>query len=228
MPISLLLASLIAQPDATRLAEGQRCYQMLRGGEPFGFTRQTVEAAPSIQGSAWQIRIEQIIPANSFRFTDTFLVRSDTLAPIAFHSVLKGEEIARLLYMGDRIVGWKKGEQAAEPVDLALDAPVLEGNLWGLTLSSLPLEAGYSVRFPVYQYHRNLTEFVIDVTGEETIETPDGQREVWLVKLGHSPEQRATYLIGKEDGREYGYRGSGFAQEMMADCSAIEALDGQF
>lgn len=228
MSLSLMLAAALIHPDASRLTEGQRCYEMQRGGEPFGFTRQTIEAAPSIKGPAWNIRIEQIIPANDFRFTDTFLVERDTLAPIAFHSVLKGEEIARLLYFGDRVTGWKKGEEAVERVDLSLEEPVLEGNLWGLTLSSLPLDEAYSVRIPVYQYHRNLTEFVIDVEGEETIETPDGPRDVWLVKLGHSPEQRATYLIGKADGTEYGYRGPGFSQAMLADCTAVEALDGKF
>lgn len=228
MSIFLIVAALAPQLDASRLVQGQQCYEMLRGGEPFGFTRQDVEAVPSVQGPAWQIRIEQIIPANRFRFVDTFLVRQDTLAPIAFHSVLRGEEIARLLYLGDRVVGWKKGEEAVVPVDVAHDEPVLEGNLWGLTLSSLPLEPGFSTRIPVYQYHRGLTEFVIDVTGEETIDTPSGPREVWHVALGHSPEQRATYLMGKDDGVEYGYRGPNFVQAMMPDCAEVDALDGSF
>lgn len=211
--------------DGERLEEGRHCYVLEAGGQPMGHVRETIAAAPSIAGPAWSIRVEQLLPARGVEFVDHFLVTRDTLRPVAFHSVLNGEEIARLLYLEDQVVGRKKERESGEIVRVdEAHGGVIEGNLWGATLSAMTLEAGGSYRPTYYQYREGVGAFAIDVTGEDRIDFEGEEVDVWLVAMGFSEARQTTYLIGKEDGRDYGTRGQGFAQTRLPDCSALDAL----
>ena len=213
--------------DGTRLEEGQACFALKAGENVVGFQRETITPAVSIEGPAWAIVSEQVLPERGITFVDHFLLDRQTLAPVAFHSILNGQEIARLSYLDGRIFGkrFDRQEKVAKAVDLMPDGPVLDGNLWGPLLAALDLEDGMRLRPQTYQYNTGLGQFVIDVTGKETIETVDGPREVFLVNMGVSEDRLTTYLIGTTDGTEYGTRADGFATTRLRDCSGLSAAD---
>ena len=110
-------------------------------------------------------------------------------------------------------------------MDLNADGPVLDGNLWGPLLAALNLEDGMQLRPQIYQYNDGLGNFVIDVTGVDTIETADGPRDVYLVDMGFSEDRLTTYLIGKADGTEYGSRSGNFSTTRLPDCAGLDAAD---
>lgn len=226
MSISLA-AALALTPvalDGNRLEEGQHCFVLEAGGQEMGHVRETIAAAPSIAGPAWSIRVEQLLPARGIAFVDQFLVTRDTLRPVAFHSVLNGEEIARLLYLEDQIVGWKKDRQSGQVVRVdEQHGGVIEGNLWGPTLSAMTFEKEGRYRPAYYQYHEGQGTFAIDVVGEDRVRIDGEDVDVWLVAMGFSDARQTTYLIGKADGRDYGTRGERFAQTRLPDCSALDS-----
>ena len=244
MSMRLLLATLVfltvpaAAQDATttgwtdaidgdRLQEGQTCFALKAGENVVGFQRETITPAVSIEGPAWRIVSEQVLPERGITFVDHFLHDRETLAPVAFHSILNGQEIARLSYLNGRIFGkrFDRQEKAGKPVDLNADGPVLDGNLWGPLLAALNLEDGMQLRPQIYQYNDGLGNFVIDVTGVDTIETADGPRDVYLVDMGFSEDRLTTYLIGKADGTEYGSRSGNFSTTRLPDCAGLDAAD---
>lgn len=210
--------------DGTRLEEGQACFAMKMGDEVIGFQRETVTPAVSIEGPAWSIVSEQVLPARGINFVDHFLLDRATLQPVAFHSILNGQEIARLSYLDGRIFGKRldRQEKVAKPVDLTPEGPVLDGNLWGPLLAALKLSEGLQLRPQTYQYNNGMGAFVINVTGVDTIETPGGPREVYLVDMGVTEDRLTTYLIGKDDGTEYGTRSNNLSTTRLADCTGVD------
>ena len=168
-----------------------------------------------------------MLPERGVNFVDHFLLERETLSPVAFHSILNGQEIARLSYLNGRIFGkrFDRQDQATKPVDLAPDGPVLDGNLWGPLLAALKLENGMQLRPQIYQYNTGLGTFVIDVAGVETIDTVDGPRDVYLVEMGFTQDRLTTYLIGKDDGTEYGTRANNFSTTRLPDCTGVGHTD---
>ncbi|MEL7689906.1 hypothetical protein [Citromicrobium bathyomarinum] len=211
--------------DGDRLKEGQTCFALKAGEDVVGFQRETITPDVSIEGPAWRIVSQQVLPERGITFVDHFLLDRETLAPIAFHSILNGQEIARLSYLNGRIFGkrFDRQDKSAKPVDLTPEGPVLDGNLWGPLLAALDLEEGMQLRPQIYQYNDGLGRFVIDVTGVDTIETVDGPREVYLVDMGFSEDRLTTYLIGTADGTEYGTRADGFSTTRLPSCAGVDA-----
>lgn len=225
----LLLAALGTQAvptptiDGSRLRAGERCYALVRGDQTIGATYQKVSAVDAGGMPAWDIVIHQRV-GTMFDMRDHFVVRRSDLRPIAFDSAAMrggaGHEIA-LRYTDTRVHGTRTTPEGSAPVDVALDAPVWEGNLWGLTFGAIALAEGQRYRLPIYQYDSGIGEFTLTVTGSETVETPDGPVDAWTVDVGTDPARRTTYLVPKAGGAELGVRGPGFGARLGGDCTGL-------
>ncbi|ANU08313.1 hypothetical protein [Paraurantiacibacter namhicola] len=234
---ALLLALLPTQADAatatpasafdgTRLHEGQACYAITQDGTAVGFQRETITASTSVEGPAWHIVSEQVMPARKFTFVDHFLLDRSSLQPVAFHSVLGGREIARLSYVDGRVVGraMDRTTGGVVTVDKAVEPGTLEGNLWSPLLHAAPLERDYSAQPPIFSYSGSGERFRIHVAGEDTIETPAGPRKAWLVEMGYKGGNATTYMVARDDGTVLGSRSGPFGTQLLASCDGVEDL----
>src|SRR5277367_5830666 len=86
---------------------------------------------------------------------------------------VSGEQVSsphvHLDYAPGRVTGWKMVGAAKQPIDVALDGRVWDGNLWGVTFAALPLKAGANYQLPVYQYDSGKGEFFVTVVGEQKV-----------------------------------------------------------
>ena len=83
---------------------------------------------------------------------DRFLLRAHDLRPIQLDTDRDGSPHVHLKYSDRHISGWKTVGATKKPIEVELSGPVWVGNLWGLTLASLPLTAGTDLTLPTYQY----------------------------------------------------------------------------
>lgn len=222
----LLGASQGPAPDGSRIHEDRACYTitMNRGGieTPMGVTWQTIERATVGGRAVLRVVVHQRVAGGAFDMRDAFLLDAATLRPIRLENDRKGERHVTLTYGADAVTGERVEDGAVHEVDVALPGPVWEGNLFGVTFGALPLAAGATFEVPFYQYDKGLGAFRVRVTGEETVTTPDGPVAAWVLDVstgGDGPP--LTYLIGKADGRELGYRSARGGQSLGGDCSAL-------
>jgi len=225
----MILATMLAVavvPDGNRLSAGTSCYAIVRetpqGPVTIGATWQSVREARLSGDPVWDIVVHQRVSNGSFDLRDHFTLARKDLRPIAFDSRKLGKEHVRLSYANGRITGSRTEKDAKVAVDLATPTPVWEGNLWGLTFGALPLAAGGEYSLPFYQYDKGLGAFALRVTGSETVETPGGKIDAWVVNVTSDAGRPVTYLIGKADGAELGTRAPGFATRLGGDCAGLD------
>ncbi|MCD2325386.1 DUF3108 domain-containing protein [Sphingomonas sp. IC-56] len=218
----LLLAAVQAVPlpavDGNRLRAGTRCFALSREGQVLGAVRQTVAAATVNGTPVWDIVIHQRLNDGKFDMRDHFVLRRADLSPVSMENQRFGEEHVRVSYAPGKITTIRKG---AAPVETAVSGPIWDGNLWGLTFAALPLAGGGHYELPFYQYDKGLGRFVADVVGNETVQTPEGPVEAWVVELDLGRRGKVRYQIGKADHAELGNVAGPFAQTLGGDCSAI-------
>ena len=222
-----LAQDLPAVPDGTRLADSQACYtlSMTRDGvsRPIGVTWQTVERTERDGRAVLEIVVHQSINGGAFDMRDTFVVDAATLRPLSLVNRRSGHDHVTLAYGEDRITGQRvEAGGAVRPIDVPLEAPVWEGNLWGLTFAALPLAEGASFSLPFWQYDKGFGRFSARVTGSETVEVDGGSVEAWVVEASPGDGPPTRYLIGKADHREIGYRMAQGSQMPGGDCSALQ------
>jgi len=212
-------------PDGSRLAEGEACYtlSMTRDGQSraMGVTWQSLKRAERDGRPVLEVVVHQRM--GTFDMRDTFTLDASTLRPLELVNSRNGKAHVTATYGDRRITGQRVEADGLHPVDVALPGPVWEGNLYGLTFAALPLAERAEFTLPYWQYDKGLGQFTIKVTGSETVATPDGPVEAWVLDAGASPEQRLTYLISKADHRELGYRAGPGSQTLGGDCSALSA-----
>ena len=214
-------------PDGARLAESRTCYtlNMTRDGvtRPIGVTWQTVDRAERDGQPVLEIVVHQSINGGAFDMRDTFVVDAATLRPLSLVNRRKGHDHVTLTYDEDRITGQRvEADGAVQPIDVALEGPVWDGNLWGLTFAALPLAEGATFSLPYWQYDNGFGRFSVRVTGSETVEAAGGPVEAWVVEASPGDGPPTRYLIGKADHREIGYRMAQGSQMPGGDCSALE------
>lgn len=226
-----LLASLMISsaqtpaPEGAWIREDRACYtiNMTRDGvsTPVGVTWQTIERVEAGGRPVLRVVVHQRVGGGAFDMRDTFTLDATTLRPIRLENDRKGERHVTLEYAADRVTGTRIEDGASQPVEVALPGPVWEGNLFGVTFAALPLEAGASFRVPFYQYDKGLGAFAVRVTGEEAVATPEGPVDAWVLEVSAGDGAPLTYLIGKSDQRELGYRSARGGQSLGGDCSAL-------
>ncbi|CAN5303179.1 hypothetical protein BH10PSE1_BH10PSE1_13140 [soil metagenome] len=219
----------VAVPDASRLPEDRACYTLsiTRGTEsrPIGVVWQTV-ARETIDGKpVLRVVVHQSVNGGAFDMRDIFTLDAATLRPLTLENSRKGVTHVVATYGADRITGERhEADGTTAPIDVPLTGPVWEGNLFGQTFAALPLAEGADFTLPYWQYDKGFGDFTVRVTGSETVQTPGGPVEAWVVDAGASADSRLTYLIGKADHRELGYRAGPGSQRLGGDCSALEAI----
>lgn len=134
----------------------------------------------------------------------------------------QGQIHVRVRYEPDRIVGETITDGVSTPIDVPLTGPVWEGNLFGQTFAALPLAEGAEFSLPFWQYDKGFGAFSVKVVGKETVRTPDGPIEAWVVEAGPDEGRDLTYLISTSGNRELGYRAAQGSQALGGDCSSLE------
>jgi hypothetical protein len=222
---ALLIQDPVAAPDAARLPVGGECHTLIMGqGEqarPVGVTWQSVERVVHAGQPALKIVVHQYLGGGRFDMRDEFVVDAATLRPLTLENRRSGQVHVAVRYEPGRIVGEKIEDGVAVPIDVPLAGPVWEGNLYGLTFAALPLAEGASFTLPYWQYDKGFGDFTVSVTGSETVDTPGGPVEAWVLDAGPDRDTRLTYLIAKSDHRELGYRAPQGRQVPGGDCSAV-------
>lgn len=229
MTLLALTPLALVEPDGSRLAESRQCYTLYRmteaGEVPIGNTWQTVERSEHDGEPAWRIVVHQYGSGGAFDMRDEFLLAADNLAPIEFSSRFRGSRgpghDIELYYTAQRIRGTRHEGESAKTIDVPLQNPVWEGNLWGLTFAALPLRANAHFELPFWQYDKGFGVFDVVVTGERNVELDGATVAVWIVQAGIKGGAHSEYLIAKDSHKEIGYGGAGFRQALGGDCSAL-------
>lgn len=213
--------------DGKRLRAGAACYSIEREGAPIGVTFQSITPARVGRTPAWRIVVHQRIGGGRFDLRDEFLVRRSDLRPFSLDS-RRGTRAAgagwheiRVDYRPNRISGTRALPAGVQTIDVPVDGPIWEGNLWGITFAALPLQDGRRFRLPFWQYDKGFGEFIVNVVGSQTTDTPTGKAEAWVVEAGDDPKRLVRYLISKRTRAELGYGAAGMSQRLGGDCRGM-------
>jgi hypothetical protein len=186
-----------------------------------------VQAASNGRVPAWRIIVHQRLAGGRFELRDEFLVRRSDLRPISLNS-RRGTRSAgagwheiQVRYGRQGITGTRAEPTGLKPISVALDGPVWEGNLWGITFAALPLKAGARFRLPFWQYDKGFGAFTVNVTGSEMVDTPAGKTDAWVVEAGDDPARLVRYLIAKRTRAELGYGRPDMRQRIGGDCRGM-------
>ena len=213
-------------PDGGRVSEERKCYvlSMTRNGasRPIGVTWQTIERDTVEGHPVLRVVVHQSVNGGAFDMRDEFVLEAASLRPVSLVNTRQGQIHVRLAYGPDRITGEKIEGGVSTPIDVPLTGPVWEGNLFGQTFAALPLAEGAEFTLPYWQYDKGFGTFSARVVGSETVRTPDGPVEAWVVEAGPDEDRELTYLISKSGNRELGYRAAQGSQSLGGDCSSLE------
>ncbi len=221
-----LLAATTVFPSGANVKDDHACYTIsyTKPGEPsreIGITSQTIQHALVDGRAVIKVSVHQKMNDDSFDLTDNFTLSATDLQPITYTNEHRGKPFVTLKYIDGYVHGQRMGAGGKwEPIDLKIDTPIWEGNLFGVMFGALPLAKGASFTVPFYQYDKGSGEFTIRVTGTEAVMTPDGPVDAWVVNAGQDDTDRAEYLIQRDSGRELGYRAAGFVQQLGGECPA--------
>lgn len=219
--------ALAVMPDGRRLRPYTACYAIVgssaEGSPVIGSTLQSVRKDRLEGRSIWRIVVHQRLANGRFDLRDAFALDARTLRPISLTTTRDGKPHAELSYEPDRVTGYKLDRQVHRvPVDQALVSPVWDGNLFGPTFAAMPLALGKSFTIPFYQYDRGLGAFTVAVMGSETVMTPTGRVEAWVLDAGASEGQRLRYFTDKRGGKEIGYSSPQGGQRLGGTCAGLE------
>jgi hypothetical protein len=232
----LALLALAAAPadlpkmEGGKLKAGESCYTMAVQGKLRGTTWQAIKPARAKGKPAWDITVHQLLQDGSFDMRDHFIVERDSLLPIRVRSwrgrdrSAKGWHRVTLDYGGGKVTGSRESAAGKTAIDVALDGPTWDGNLWGVTFAALPLKDGGSYALPFWQYDKGKGSFAVRVMGSEMGDAGGGAKTpAWIVEMGDNPQRLTRYVIAKAPRAELGYAMDGFAQTPGGDCRAQAA-----
>ncbi|MBB6144221.1 hypothetical protein HNQ77_002173 [Silvibacterium bohemicum] len=213
-------------PDGKLLTLGQYCYTITAPNQgvpkPIGITFQSITREQVLGVDALAIVVHQHLYSGKFDMRDSFLLRRDDLRPIRLDTDFNGSPHVHLDYSDRHISGWKMAGATKQPIDIAINGPVWDGNLWGETFAALPLTAGASMTLPVYQYNSGLGTFYVDALGQHEEHTPWGTFQGWRVKAGLSHSEQVEYTVSTHPGLEISYTAGPSSQRIGGDCGALQ------
>lgn len=225
--LAAVVAPAATAPRANRLQTGSQCFSITRADAAVGLTYQAVRATTVRGRPAWDIVVHQRMNNGSFDMRDHFVVDRTTLRPIVFDSQRFTDREARgwhrvvLRYDAGRIVGTKETKTGVTPIDVALDEPVWDGNLWGITFAALPLRTSGRYTLPFWQYDKGFGTFTVNVVGREQVDIPGGKTDAWIVEAGDNPSHLSRYTVGTARPMEIGYANGPFGQRLGGDCAGM-------
>jgi hypothetical protein len=176
---------------------------------------------------AWRIIVHQRVLGGRFELRDEFLVRRSDLRPISLksrrgtRSAGAGWHEIEIEYGERAITGTRSRPEGVTAINVPLTGPVWDGNLWGVTFAALRLKAGAQYHLPLWQYDKGFGTFTINVTGTQSVDTPSGKADAWILEAGDNPAQLVRYFVGKRTRAELGYEGPGLRQMIGGDCRGM-------
>src|SRR5262249_10203720 len=131
--------------------------------------------------ACWRVTNASTTPMGNSN--DAFDVDRATLEPVARETT--GRANIKIQYAKDRVNGQMAAGGQTMPVDVKLDAPVLgDGPAFEATLAGLPLAAGYSTTYRVFEpMTQKVRPMKLEVTGEETVSVAAGSFPALVVKV---------------------------------------------
>lgn len=224
--LTVLALTQSQDPDGARLMQSDVCYAVVAQGRVIGATRQTIREAVVGDRRVWDIAIHQKVDAWGFEIRDRFLVDAADLRPLRMESVRSAssaalEQVVLIEYGAGRMRGSQSLGETRTDIDLPLDRPVWDANLWGLTFSALPLSEGAELTVPTWHYDRGFGTFTVSVTDSRTVEGPDGPTEAWVLRARDGGQMTVEYLIDKRTRMELGYSAGPMVQRLGGDCSGM-------
>jgi hypothetical protein len=218
-------SGIFAAPNGADLALGNSCYTITTvtdGKEhPIGYVFQSLSSDHMDGVDVLTVIVHQHLLTKKFDMRDRFVLRKMDLTPLHLDTDRDGSPHVHVDYAPGRVTGWKIVNGTKQPIDVALDGRVWDGNLWGVTFAALPLKAGANYRLPVYQYDSGKGTFFVTVVGEQTVATPKGDVEAWVAEVGLKPNERVKYLLGQTPRMELGYAAGPMSQHLGGDCSGL-------
>ena len=197
--------------DGTRLLPGTACYALMAGDRKLGTTVQSITASREGDRPVWDIVVHQRLTGGAFDMRDHFVLDRTTLRPLRMDSRRGTDRNARgwhrvaLVYDHDRITGTRETAAGISAINVPLEGPVWDGNLWGITFAALPLRAGGRYALPYWTYDKGFGTFIVRVIGKETVATPAGSKAAWIVEAGSDPARLMRYTIARRPRQEIGY-----------------------
>ena len=125
-----------------------------------------------------------VVPSQNMNETQTLRASRASLMPLA--QTMAGREAVELTFAAGSVSGTK----GADPVAVALDAPVFDSSWTAEIARSLPLAAGYTATAAVYDATHGLSSVAFTVTGQEDV----AGAPAWIVDTV-SPSGPVTYYI---------------------------------
>ena len=121
--------------------------------------------------------------------TDSLIVNRSSLLPISRH--LRGRVVMDLTYTGPSTAGGMaasgtmKRRGQSKPISKDLDGPTLAGGVHDVVaFGAMPLEPGFRAALRVFSpQDQSVKRAEFEVTGTETVETPAGTFETYVVDL---------------------------------------------
>lgn len=212
-------------PDGARLALGDFCYTMTAGKDgkeqPIGYVFQSIRRELANGSDDLVVVVHQHLSSGKFDMRDSLLLHRADLRPIRLDTIRDGAAHVHLDYFAGGVTGWKMVNGAKQPIDVKLDGPVWDGNLWGLTFAALPLQEGGNYKLPTYQYDSGKGTFVVNVTGHTHIDTPKGTVNAWTLEAGVDPKELIAYWVGGTPSMELGYAAGPMSQRLGGECDGL-------
>lgn len=123
----------------------------------------------SASGTPLVLRVQRL-QRNTMQLIDSTWTDARTLAPRARRSLQQSRRVL-LEFNGARVKGSLAPLDAPPvPVDTTLRLAPFDAGNWELVLRALPLATGYAARLPVYDLDGGLREYLVQVTGQTTMQ----------------------------------------------------------
>jgi len=190
----------VTLPDTLALAQAQRGALPEADGSRIRPLKLRYETTIQVQGQTFTLGSERTVQAVELEgrpawmlvdhvrmpmgeSSDTVWVDRRTLRPI--RRAARGMGTLVLTYADDRITGRMQSPMGAMAIDKELDAPVVgDGGAFDLYVAGLPLAEGYEATLRVFNpQQQEVRPVKLQVTGTQTVETPAGTFEVYVVRL---------------------------------------------
>ncbi len=179
-----------AEIDGTKLAPATLSYDatMKINGRSRDLSSTQTFARTSTGGADTWTLVNTIETPGGLR-TDSLIVDRSSLLPISRH--LRGRVVMDLTYTGPSTAGGMaasgtmKRRGQSKPISTDLDGPTLAGGVHDVVaFGAMPLEPGFRAALRVFSpQDQSVKRAEFEVTGTETVETPAGTFETYVVDL---------------------------------------------
>jgi len=143
-----------------------------------------LRSARSDQKRVWTVIDRTVLPNTTV--TDSLVLDRSTLRPRLHHRF--GPVPIRLTYTDSSAIGTVRVQGRSESIERYFNTPVLAGGAnVRIALAAMPLGPDFRAELPVFNAQQHAVRtFTFEVTGIDSVETPAGTFETFVVSMGVS------------------------------------------